>query len=1001
MTEKERKFKESILKKIKDYEIKKDKNTYVTFNDCLTHAKNQFVNTVYYDKTSELVDIGIEKYLCQKSPYYFISKYCSFTLPGIGELPGSNLYYYQKEILKDFIFHKKVVLTKSRQCLTEDNFVKTNRGYISIKDVKIGDKIETIKDGKVIYTDVLDFIPQGKKKVCQITTLFGDIITSTLDHKFLTKNGWKEAKDLTLNDELISNKELGSFGNFEFDNDLKAALIGYYLADGKADTPVFVNTDLDYINECKEAGELFDVCYPTIRKRKKGTKSHLQGYDLVFTSKSKNSHLKRPFLEFKKRFNLNKLSVDRILTDELMNLNKRQMSIMLNRLFCGDGWCSYRKRRENSKTYTYEVGLGAPNLQLLKQIEYILKTKYGIGCKVQEQKGYAKKGFNRFWKLRIQRRKDVERFIEEIGIYKKDEKIKKAFLEEKEENIHLSHQSDNKIKKIVLLDDEQEVYDITTGTHDFLTNGVVVHNCGLSTLMALIFFWKIVFFGSQWGVIISKDGKSSTDVYEKIKDNFKNIPFWLGVKDVINNQKGCKMNNKSKIDSFARSKSSGRGTSPTILLLDEFAFYQTKGIAEGIVSSVVPSAAKTGAPIFIVSTPNGTTGEGQLYYEQVQELKNCGGYDPMTEAVLYDVQWWMCPDYEGITPYKGYNDKLKYFEDRDYWNNPAVKKEAEEFFRPIAEKPKENPWLAYQFKTSGEVKFRQEILQDFVVMGNSVFSKPTIEKVQEKVRLPIKEGDLGKRNWHCLWYWQLPEKGHRYILGQDVAKGTADDSTSIQVLDIDTGEQVAEYLGRISTKEGARLANDLGRYYNNAYIIVECNSIGEAVFNDLYYNYNYENMYKMKKINKHDKTQVWTGWMTTTKTRELITDCFIDYMADDDFWADFYPHSQRLVDQMKTWVWAGGRPDHTETSHDDDIMAMAILLYNLPKVKQIMPRGEEAKRKTFFIGEDGQEINLENREEIKDIEEENLDKIKNIVGGNNSYFESDEDIVNAYKWLIS
>lgn len=638
MNKKEEQFKNSILQKIKDYEIKKDRSSFVTINDCLKAAKNQFIDTVYYDGNSELVDIGIETYLCKKSPFYFISKYCSFTLPGIGELSGSNLYYYQKEILKDFIFHKKIVLTKSRQT-------------------------------------------------------------------------------------------------------------------------------------------------------------------------------------------------------------------------------------------------------------------------------------------------------------------------------------------------------------------------GLSTLMSLIFFWRIIFFDSQWGVIISKDGKSSIDVYDKIKDNFKNIPFWLNVKDIINNQKGCKMSNKSKIDSFARSKSSGRGTSPTMLLLDEFAFYQTKSIAEGIISSVVPSAAKTGAPIFIISTPNGTTGEGELYYQQVQELKNYGGYDPMTEAILYDVQWWMCPDYQGITPYKGYNEQLKEFERRDYWNNPSVKKEAEEFFRPIAEKPKENAWLALQFKTSGEVNYRQEILQDFVVMGNSVFSRPILEKVQEKVQRPIKEGDLGKRHWNGLWFWKLPEKDSRYIIGMDVAKGTADDSTAIHVLDIDTKEQCAEYLGRISTKEAGKLVNELGRYYNNAYILVECNSIGEAVFNDLYYNYNYENMYKMKKINKHDKTMVWTGWMTTTKTRELVTDCFIDYMSDDDFFSDFFPHSQRLVDQMKTWVWSGGRPDHTEGSHDDGIMAMAILLYNLPKALQLMPKGKRARQKTFFVDEKGREINLDSGGNDIENKEENEEVLKSIIGFDNSI--EDFDVVSTYRWLIS
>ena len=291
----------------------------------------------------------------------------------------------------------------------------------------------------------------------------------------------------------------------------------------------------------------------------------------------------------------------------------------------------------------------------------------------------------------------------------------------------------------------------------------------------------------------------------------------------------------------------------------------------------------------------------------MQELKNAGGKNELEGSVLYDVQWWMCPDkiQEGGGPYKGYNDKLQNYESRDFWNNPSVKKEAEEFFKPIAEKPKENPWLSFQYSTSGEVKYRQEILQDFVVMGNSVFSRTVLEKVQEKVLNPIKEGDLGTRNWKGLWYWVMPEKGHRYGIGQDVAKGTADDSTSIQVIDIDSGEQVAEYLGKISTKEASRLVYDLAKFYNHAYIYVECNSIGEAVFNELYYNYNYENMYKMKKINKHDKTMVWTGWMTTIKTREMITDCFIDYMADDDYWPMFHPHSQRLVDHMKTWVWVG------------------------------------------------------------------------------------------------
>lgn len=527
---------------------------------------------------------------------------------------------------------------------------------------------------------------------------------------------------------------------------------------------------------------------------------------------------------------------------------------------------------------------------------------------------------------------------------------------------------------------------------------------GLSTLTSLIFFWKAVNYHNENLLIISKDGTASQEFLEKVKTNVKYIPSWLGIKIKKNNVKSLELTNKSKILSFARSKNAGRSFTGTMAVLDEAAFYQTEGIINGIVSSVVPALQRVSGKLFVISTPNGTTGEGKWYYEQVQNLRNAGGQDG--DAVLYDIRWWMCPDIEGNPPYKGYNKYLKELEKRDYWNNKQVFEEACNFFKPIAENPKANPWLKFAYISEGEVLYRQEILQDFVVMGNSVFSKQTIEKVQERVKSPIKEGDLNNRYWKGLWYWRMPEKGHRYILSADVSKGSADDSSAIQVVDMDTGEQVAEYLGKISTKELSKLLNDLGKYYNNGYIYVECNSIGEAVFNELFYNYCYSNMYKMKKISKADRSQVWTGWMTTTKTRELVTDCFIDYMSDDDYWNDFFPHSQRLVDQMKTWIWSGGRPDHTSSSHDDDIMAMAIGLYNLPKAKNAIDTS--GVKKAFFVDEAGQAITATENDKPKYYDTHEVldrdgylnteDNLRSLVNAPENYT---EDPLEIYSWLIS
>lgn len=712
MTEKEKKFAQSIMDKIKQYSIP------TTFNTAISYAENKFVINTYVDGSEpELIDIGIEKWLCKRSPYYFISKYTEFVLPGVGEISSKNLYYFQREILKDFQKYKKIVLTKTRQCLTEDNYVNIKgKGYISIKDVRIGDFIETLKDGESYFTEVLDFIPQGKRKVIKVHTGTKFEI-GTPDHKVFTKNGWKENKDLSFEDELLT-------------------------ADG-----------------------------------------------------------------------------------------------------------------------------------------------------------YSKiNGFQEF---------------------------------EKEEN----------------------VYDITTGTHDFLANGILVHNCGMSTLTSLIFFWKLVNFRNQWLVIISKDGKSATEVLEKVKHNIKNIPPWFGIKEKINNVKSLGFTNNSHVDSFARSKSAGRGTSPTMALLDEAAFYQTASIIEGIVSSVVPSLTRTGGQLFVVSTPNGSAegSEGYWYYKQVKELQEQGGRTKLN--ALYDIDWWEVPDFEGIRPYKGYNNELGNFIKRDYFNNPDIREEAKKFFAPIAKDYKENEWLKYQYDTSGEIKFRQEILKDFVIVGNTVFSADIISKAEKKIMIPISQNVLNGKNCQNMWIWKEPQKDTSYTVSIDVAKGSSNDSSSIQVIDNHSGEQVAEYLGQCTTKDLAKIANETGKYYNNAYMIVECNSIGEAVFTELYYNLNYPNLYRQKKTGKNGIV-VWTGWMTTTKSRDLITDRFIDYYYDDTFWNVYRPHSERLISQMKHWIWQGGRPDHTSGEHDDAIMAMAIGLFN----KSDASRHMSGENDVVFVNENGEGI---------------------------------------------
>ena len=532
--------------------------------------------------------------------------------------------------------------------------------------------------------------------------------------------------------------------------------------------------------------------------------------------------------------------------------------------------------------------------------------------------------------------------------------------------------------------------------------------CGISTLTSLIFFWKAVMFPSEWLVVISKDGKSSQDFLEKIKLNLENIPEWFGLKTVKNNVKGVAFSNKTKIDTFARSKSAGRGTSPTMVILDEAAFYLTNSIIEGIVSSVMPSLSRTGGQLFVVSTPNGSAegSEGYWYYTQVRQLREAGGTDGL--AKLYDVDWWEVLDYPGITPYKGYNEKVEGYIKRDYFNVPEVKKEAKLFFDPIAKDHwKDNAWLSYQMSTAGKVKYMQEILQNFVVTGNTVFSDEILARVSQRASVPIEKDLLNGRPLKGLWIWKHPIPDHKYILSGDIAKGSGDDSSSLQVIDMSTYEQVAEYSNRCTTMDLANYAYKLGEYYNWAYEVIECNSIGEATFGELYYNLNYPNLFKQKKMK--NGLEVMTGWITTPKSRELITSKFIDFYYDDNLWAAYKPNSERLLDQMKYWVWKGGRPDHSGSAHDDNIMSMAIGLFNIAEGIKRIRRDDDV----LFISEDGTGITMKNNDNLK-LSDEILstksvsDRIPESVykdtekkmyqqAGINP---NDEEAADIYKWLL-
>jgi hypothetical protein len=104
-----------------------------------------------------------------------------------------------------------------------------------------------------------------------------------------------------------------------------------------------------------------------------------------------------------------------------------------------------------------------------------------------------------------------------------------------------------------------------------------------------------------------------------------------------------------------------------------------------------------------------------------------------------------------------------------------------------------------------------------------------------------------------------PVPGRRYAVGADPAEGNpTSDPSALVVVDVDRGEEVASLAGRFEPATFASYIDAVGRYYNNAPVLVERNNHGHAVLLWL------RDHSGLTLLCDHDGK---AGWNTTTKSK--------------------------------------------------------------------------------------------------------------------------------------
>lgn len=120
-----------------------------------------------------------------------------------------------------------------------------------------------------------------------------------------------------------------------------------------------------------------------------------------------------------------------------------------------------------------------------------------------------------------------------------------------------------------------------------------------------------------------------------------------------------------------------------------------------------------------------------------------------------------------------------------------------------------------------------------------------------------------------------PQPTFHYVLGGDPSGGTGNDDAAITIFCVETGEQVLElHYNRINPIRFGELTCQLGKQYNDAFLVTESNNHGAAVIPYLRDNYQKDRIYKRKYATA--TTPPIYGWNNTATNKHALVGLMIE-----------------------------------------------------------------------------------------------------------------------------
>ena len=395
---------------------------------------------------------------------------------------------------------------------------------------------------------------------------------------------------------------------------------------------------------------------------------------------------------------------------------------------------------------------------------------------------------------------------------------------------------------------------------------------GKSTTVVSYLLHYAVFNDSVNIGILANKAATARELLQRLQTAYENLPKWMQQGILSWNKGSMELENGSKILAASTSASAVRGMSFNILFLDEFAFVPNH-VADSFFASVYPTITSgKNTKVIIVSTPHGMNHFYRMWHD-AERNKN--------EYIPTDVHWSEVP---------GRDDK----------------------------------WKATTIANTSEQQFRVEFECEFLGSVNTLINPAKLKNL-------VYENPI-KRN-AGLDIYEDPQENHEYLLTIDVARGIGNDYSAFIVFDITQFPYkiVAKYRNNeIKPMLFPNIINDVGKGYNNAWVLIEVNDIGDQVASIMHYDLEYDNIL-MAAMRGRAGQVVGTGFSgkksqlgvrMTAAVKKLGCSNLKTMMEDDKLLTTDY----EIISELTTFAQKGNSFEAEEGCNDD--LAMCLVIFS-------------------------------------------------------------------------